>query len=251
MKHLRILLGVAVLGLASATPSMADEPHHAVEEPSHGADHGGDAHDAGGHGGGGEGHGAHVDWTGDDDHDGVPNWRDATTGAEPNEHYMLKPLFWHLFNLALILGVIGYLARRPVLDAIKTRAHDIRKEITETARARDEARQRHEELGARLSKFEDEVAQMKAQAADDAKQEEQKLIERARTEAERIRQTAERSIRDEVTRAQIALRKEAVDLAVQLAEQTLRSEVGPDDHKRLARQFLDSIGNPTTGTHHG
>lgn len=240
------LAAVAVgLALALSAPAFAQDAHHA-ESPAHteGAAHEGAAHEEG------AAHAEHVDWTGDLDNDGVPNWRDSTTGSEPNEHYMVRKLAWHLFNLLVILGVIFWMARRPVTDAIRNRAHDIRKEITDAARMRDEAMQRHEELGARLARFEDEVAQMKAAAAEEARQEEQKLVDRARAEAVRIQQTAERSIRDEVVRAQVALRKEAVDLAVQLAEQTLRAEVGPEDHKRLARQFLASL-TPGSETDHG
>ena len=44
-------------------------------------------------------------------------------------------------------------------------------------------------------------------------------------EAERIGKTAERNIRDEVARARTSLRREAVELAVELAESTLRKSV--------------------------
>jgi len=148
---------------------------------------------------------------------------------------------WHAFNLLLFVGVVVYLARRPLTDELRRREHDIRMELTDAARARDEARQRHDELGTRISRFEEELEEMLDDARVEAKREEERLIERAHTEAERVGQAAQRSIRDEVIRAQVALRQEAVDLAVALATRTLRDQVQPNDQRRLARQFLDSL----------
>jgi F-type H+-transporting ATPase subunit b len=246
-----------VAAFAFAAPAFAQEPGHGEPvEAGHGAGghaDGTDQHDeagAGTHGGepghgdpagehgeaGAHGAGHHVSYTGDDDHDGTANFMDADS-----EGYSLGGVGQHLFNLLILAGILVYVARTPVRDALKNRSHDIRKEITEAARARDEARQRHDELSKRLAAFEDEVRRMKADAEADAKADEAKLVARARDEAARIGQTAERNIREEVTRARVALRKEAVDLAVMLAEQTLRGQVQGEDQRRLAADFLASI----------
>jgi F-type H+-transporting ATPase subunit b len=163
-------------------------------------------------------------------------------GAEPNEDtYVISSLGFHLFNFALLVGVILYFTRRPVADTFRDRALAIRTELTETARTRDEAHQRHQELLARLEKIENEVRQLDQDAEGEAKREEEKLIERARRESARITEQVERNIRDEATRARTELRQEAVDLAIQLAESTLRQGVSASDQQALARQFLDSV----------
>ncbi len=83
----------------------------------------------------------------------------------------------------------------------------------------------------------------------EAANEEAKLVARARDEGQRIGAVAERKIRDEVNRARVALRTEAVDLAVQLAENTLRGAIGSSDQQRLAREFLDSLKKDEAGIH--
>lgn len=177
-------------------------------------------------------------YTGDDDHDGVANWRDSDS-----ELYVVDDVGFHAFNVLLLLGVVFWFARRPIRDTLRERALGIRRELTDTARERDEARQRYEELEARLAGFATELEAMRAEAAREAQAEEQKLIERAHSEAARVAEMAQRNIRDEVTRAQLELRKEAVELAVQLAEATLARNVAPEDQLRLAREFLDSLNN--------
>lgn len=261
MSPVRLLLRTLPLAALIVTaPAVAEDGHG---EPSHdvpgahgtpgehgAAGHGGEeAHKASAHGdahggGHGEGHGEgdhggahHVDYGADDDHDGTVNWLDPDAG----EAYQITRLVQHAFNLLVIGGVLFWFARRPVADALRNRAHSIRTELIEAAKMRDEARQRQQEINARLGGFEAELARMRAQAEADAKADEEKLVARANNEAARIRDAAERHMRDELVRARVALRKEAVELAVQLAEQTLRSQVQSDDQRRLAREFLESL----------
>ena len=58
-------------------------------------------------------------------------------------------------------------------------------------------------------------------------------------------------MREEVVRARVALRKEAVDLAVKLAESALAEQVSADDQRRLARQLLDTLASTAPGADHG
>lgn len=235
--------GAAALLLALATPALAAPP----AGDGHG-DHAEQAHeDAGGHGdeaAHGDAHGEEGDhaagghhyYTDDDDHDGTANWLDSDS-----EQYMVTTLGAHAFNLILYIAIILFFVRRPLGDAMRTRALGIRKQITDSAKERDEAKDRHEEVSARLAKLEDEISTMRADAEADAKAESERMVARAREEADRIAQTAERNIRDEIARARQELRRDAVDLAVQLAEKTLKDAVTAADHKRLAQEFLDSL----------
>lgn len=183
--------------------------------------------------GGADGH--HY-YTADDDGDGTANWADPDSDL-----YVISGVGYHAINLALLLGVLYFVSRKPVRDALRNRALGIRKEITDSARARDEARQRHEEVEARIAALSQEVENLRAEARREAEVEQQQLVARAHEEARRIAETAQRNVRDEVVRAQQELRREAVGLAVQLAEATLAQNIAPDDQARLARQFLDSL----------
>lgn len=225
------------LGLALATtPALASEPHggHGTEQAGHGdAAHGDDAH-GGDHGGG---HGSHY-YTADDDGDGTANWMDGDS-----ELFVLSDLGFHGFNLFCLVIIMWWFGRKPIGDAVRERALGIRKELTDTARARDEAYQRHQELVARLDKIEGEIETMESEAAAESAHEEAKLIERAEAEAQRIAETAERNIRDESSRARNALRKDAIELATKLAEGILTQNVTAADQQALARDFLTSLSS--------
>ncbi len=236
----RVLLTLAALTLASPAlgaphgKAKAGHGEHTEQVDAHGSD--GGHGDAAGHGDAGDHGGGHHYYTADDDGDGTANWIDADS-----DMYVVTDLLFHAVHLLLFLGLVVYFVRKPLGDALRTRAAGIRKELTDSARARDEAYQRHQELVARLDKIEAEVASMEAEAKEEAANEEQKLVERAQGEAERIAEMAQRNIRDEATRARMALKRDAVELAVQLAEGILAKSVNPADQQALARDFLQSL----------
>lgn len=244
-RHIHIIRALApalvVLGLGVSQPAFAAPEGHATEE-HHGGDHGDAAHGDEAHGddhGGDHGGEHHHYYTHDDDHDGTPNWLDSDSG----ETYVALGLLFHFINLLLLFGVIGWAARRPASDFVRSRALGIRKELEDTKAARDAAESAHAEIVERLAKVEQEVADIERKAKEQAATEHAKLVARAHSEAERIGATAERNIRDEVSRARNELRREAVELAVQLAETTLRANVDRSDQQELARQFLESLAD--------
>lgn len=236
------LLAAAALA-AAPTALAAPEPGHGPPTDAHAApdSHGDDGH--GEEGDHGDAHGAHHYYTDDDDGDGTANWLDPTdnTTGEENELFVLKGLGFHLFNLLLLLGVLVYFLRKPLADTLRNRALDIRKELTESARQRDEAKQRYKEIEARLHSIQQEIAAMQERNDAAAAADEAKLVERAHAESDRIAATAERNIRDEVTRARVALRQHAVELAGRMAEKTLRDQTTREDQQKLAREFLRAV----------
>ena len=268
---------ILALALVATGPAFAQDHgggHHPADHGNdhHAADHHDDGHQAQGQGsdGHGDAHGDDADGGGhhddptefyldDDDGDGTKNWLDSSyDGTErgfwdlfgdADDPYMVPDLGFHALHIFLLIVLLVVVGRRPIGDALKNRALGIRKELVDSARERDEARQKNEELVARLGKFERELEEMRVTAAEDAKQDAARIVERAEAEAKRIAESSERSISEETRRAKASLRKEAVDLAVQLAETTLSKEVQADDQRRLARQFLDTLTTDGDSAH--
>jgi F0F1-type ATP synthase membrane subunit b/b' len=226
-----LLSCLMVAGVAFASPG-SDKPHGDDHGEAHSEDHG-EGHDD-------DSHHAYQ-YSADDDGDGTANWMDPTNGDEPNDHYVLGSIGFHLLNFLIFVSIIVYVARRPVGDLLRERARGIRKELVDTARERDEAKERYAELAKRLDAVADEVDAMKAEAEVEAANEERRLIEAAHAEAVRIEETTERNIRDEVARARVSLRNEAVGIAVELAQGLIQKSVTVDDQRRLAKDFLASV----------
>ncbi|MCB9664762.1 MAG: ATP synthase F0 subunit B [Alphaproteobacteria bacterium] len=250
MMRARLALAGLVLGAALAAPAIASEPHgdgHAAEPhaaPAHGeATHAGEAHAEGGHGDaahaeGGHGGGHHLSYAGDDDNDGTANWLDGDSEA-----YVLGGLAFHAVNLAILLVLLWLGFGGKLRDTLKQRAVRIRSEIEDAQRIKAEAAARHAELAQRLGALEQELAAMLASAKEDGEAEEARLKARADAVGRQIAETAQRQIADEAARAGLRLRRQAVELAVELAEGIVRKQLQAGDQERLAEQFLASIGS--------
>lgn len=174
----------------------------------------------------GGGEGAHAEGTpAEAAHEGVP-W--AQVGQ-------------HAFNLAVLFGVLAWATRGRLGDALRSRALGVKREIDEANQLRKEARARFEDLDRQLAGFDDRLVQMKQSAEAEARREHDALMARAEYDARLIVEGAERTIRDEVDRARLALRREAAELALGVASGRLREEIRPEDDERLAQQFLGVV----------
>lgn len=148
-------------------------------------------------------------------------------------------------NVVIFLALLVWLARKPVGDALKNRALAVSKQLDEAARLKEEAAAHAADIDAKLLSLGKRVEEMKAEAALEAEKEAKRLDERAHADAARIKETAERTIREEATRARNELRAEAARLSVRLARETLKRSVTPDDQERLAREFLSAVEKET------
>ncbi len=147
--------------------------------------------------------------------------------------------------LVIFLAILVKVAARPIGDALKNRAATVREQLEEARRLKAEADARAAEMSARLAALDGQISEMKAQAKADAAAEAERIAARAEADVARVKESAERTIREETLRARNDLRAEAVTLAVALAKGTLAKNVSAEDQAKLAREFLATV--TTTG----
>jgi F-type H+-transporting ATPase subunit b len=161
--------------------------------------------------------------------------------AEPASTIPWGKMTFHALNLAILLGIIGWFARKPIKDAIADRSLAIKKDMDEINALRKQANDRYAEIETRLQGYDRKLAEMKGDAEKEAAAEAREIAARAERDAQVIQQAAERTIRDETLRARHALRKDAVELAVKIAEEQLRLQITEADQRRLATDFLRTV----------
>ncbi len=152
-----------------------------------------------------------------------------------------QSLFFHVLNLAIMFGLMTWLLRGKIRDALANRAGQIKRDIDDSNKARKDATHRYEELEARLSGFERELARMREEAVVAAEKERAIILAEAEVDAERVKVAAGRTIRDETERARASLRREAAMLSIELARARLMSDVNADDQARLTEDFLKTV----------
>ena len=177
---------------------------------------------------------------------------EAEAGGHGAVHIPWDTLAFHAINLAIFVGLIVWLAGPKVKDALANRAAGIRRQLQEAERVQAEAKARYDALEARLAGFEGQLASMRAEAEAEAAREQVVIDERAARDAAMVREAARRTVDTEVARARQELRREAVQLAVGLAETQIKGSIGPADQERFAADFLVAVkADDGQGVTHG
>jgi F-type H+-transporting ATPase subunit b len=158
-------------------------------------------------------------------------------------------LIWQAVNLAVLLAVIVYAARKPVQSFFAERRERIQTDLEESADFLKQAEERYAEWQRKLVDLDRELDEIRATARQRAHEERDRLLEEARVAAERIKNDAKAAIDQELRRAEGRLRDEAADLAIELASRLVREEIGDADRDRLVDEFISKIesGSAETG----
>ncbi len=153
----------------------------------------------------------------------------------------LGDLFWPALNLAILLGALVYFCRRPIQDLFAARQGRIRGELDAAARALADAESRHADWQRKLTALDAEMVRIRDQARQRAESEREHLLADASAAAERIRADARAAVDQELRRAREELRREAAELAIEIAAETLRARVTDADRSRLVDEFIETI----------
>ncbi|RIL07601.1 MAG: hypothetical protein DCC71_02420 [Proteobacteria bacterium] len=151
---------------------------------------------------------------------------------------------WHALNLALILGVIVYFGRKPILAFMSDRRQTIEQGIEAAQRELAAAENRLAECNHRLAALDREVEEIRSAVRAQAESERDRLLADARVAADRIRRDAQLAVEQVGRRAREDLRAEAAEMAVRLAAEMLQRQVGDAERARLVDEFVASIESP-------
>ena len=162
----------------------------------------------------------------------------AAGGGEPPGW---EEFLFQLLNLAILLGVIVYFARKPLLEYLGGRRSQIQTDLDTAASLLSEAEARHQEIQEKLSELQSEVDTLQSQARARAEEESKRILAEAQRSAERIQSDASAAIDQELLRAQRELRSEAASLAVDMAADILSQQVGDADRERLLDEFISRV----------
>lgn len=145
--------------------------------------------------------------------------------------------YWVLYTLdfLIIALAIGWFWKKNVPGAFKARTATIRKTMEEAQAASADANRRLGEIEGRLSRLDQEIAQMRVSAESEAAAEEQRIRAAADEDSRKIVEAAQAEIESASRVAQRELKAYAAELAVSLAEKKMQVDDATD--RRLVQRF--------------
>jgi F-type H+-transporting ATPase subunit b len=126
-----------------------------------------------------------------------------------------------LSNLAILLIGIGYLVMKHVPKSFRGRSATIKKQLVDARSATEEAQARLSSVEDRLSKLDEQIVAMRAQADVDGEKEEQRMKAAIEDEKARILAAAGLEIQSATSTARREIQKYAAELAIEQAARKL------------------------------
>lgn len=150
--------------------------------------------------------------------------------------------FWlcMVLNFIVVFVVLWVLLRKTIPAIFRSRTEAIQRRLEEARKTSEEARRRLTEVEARLSRLDIEIGQMRQEAEDAGRHEEERVMAGAEEERRRIVESAEQEIARAANAARRDLKAYAAELSVSLAEKKIRIEAGID--QKLVRDFTAQLG---------
>jgi F0F1-type ATP synthase membrane subunit b/b' len=153
----------------------------------------------------------------------------------------VHPAISKAVNLALFLGVLYLLMRKPARQFFADRFALVRATLEHAAREKEAATAKMAELDARLNRLDEELKAVQSQAAAEAAAERARIEAETRQDIEKIKAVSKREVESAKLAAMSDLRDFAATKAVDLAEQMIRREMKPEDDAKLLKRMADAM----------
>jgi F-type H+-transporting ATPase subunit b len=150
-------------------------------------------------------------------------------------------ILWTLIVFLVLMALLWKFAWPAILRSVEDRERRIQRQLDEAEKARAEAARFLEEQRSAMERAKAEAQEILARAKTVAAKERETLLARTREEQEQLLERARREIDAEKEKALLALRREAVDLAIAAASKLLEARLDAEADRRLVIEYLSSL----------
>lgn len=150
-------------------------------------------------------------------------------------------LIWQWLNFALLAGILGWLISKQVGPLLVARSKEIGDGLKAGEKAKAEADARAAQVHSQLANLDKEIATLRTSAHEELEREAARIRRDTATEISRIRSQAEMEIESSGKMARLEVQRFAAKLAIDLAEQKVRTRMSPDVQAGLLDAFLHDL----------
>lgn len=148
---------------------------------------------------------------------------------------------WKFLNLAIFVGIMIYLLRSKISEALSTRRDAIKQELVQAQEQRDKAVARVTEADSLLTRLDEDVQSVHEHARKEAESERARLASATERELEKLQQQARREMEtaDKVARKQ--LQEFFAQRSIDVARETIKMQMKPEDEAVLISQSIGEL----------
>jgi F-type H+-transporting ATPase subunit b len=150
-------------------------------------------------------------------------------------------IIWTAITFLILLFLLRKIAWKPLLNALQSREEKIQSSLERAEKAKEEAERLLEENRTNLQGAEDQAHQVIREGRAVAEKLKNEILEKANASSRRMIEQAKEEIQREKDVALAELRREVVDLAIQVASKILGEELDERHHRKVVEDFLREL----------
>jgi len=152
---------------------------------------------------------------------------------------------WKFLNLAIFLAAAIYVLRSKINEALLARRDVIKQELITAQNEREQALARLTETEDLLSRMDEHVGAIHKQVQQEAESEKQRLAEAMAREIAKLKQQGEREVETANKLARKELRQFLAQRSIELARESVRRQMRPEDDTLLIKENLGDLRRTT------
>lgn len=158
-------------------------------------------------------------------------------------------VFWAFVNFLILFAALYKVLYKPILSTMSAREKEIAGNIQRAEAANREAAELSRRLNDQLVRANAEAQEIVANARKAAEADREALLGVAREETDKMREKAKSDIVRERDSALAAIREQVADLTILAAGKLVRKSLDSADHRRLVAEVVEGMGSQGMGGH--
>ena len=164
------------------------------------------------------------------------------SGAEGGEPNLFKAYFWAIINFLILVFLLAFMMKKmDIKGYFRKRTELIEQSLKEAREAKELAQKALKEVEERLKIKDREVEDILKAARESGERESGRLAEEGDKLNARILEQTKNNIDFEVKMAKEAIKHEAVEVAMELAEKKLKGKLTKDEQVKLLEESIAKI----------
>jgi F-type H+-transporting ATPase subunit b len=161
--------------------------------------------------------------------------------AEASGDHGLLPTIARLFNFAVLVGLLVYFLKGPIVRYLASRAETVRRDLVAAEHLRSSAQAQLADVASRLAALPAELEALASRGRDEMARERERLAAATQREREKLLERTRREIDLQARMARRDLVEHAADLAMALARSRIAAEIPPADQARLVDRYAAEV----------
>lgn len=166
---------------------------------------------------------------------------DVHAAAEEAEGGGLLSMFARFLNFAVLVGLLAYFLKSPLMAYLASRATQIRQDLVTAADMRRTATAQLADIERKMHALPGELEALRRRGAEDVQAEKARIAQAAAAERDRLIEHTRREIESRLRIAKRELTAHAADLAVAVARRRIEQTITADDQLRLVDRYAAQL----------